>query len=97
MLLLKPLLAGLLDVTETVLAKMIKDAGQPAVEGNHIPTTPEKGRVTLRNVEPWDKLVDGGVLLAEIAAFYEKFCWLPACTADVLAVLVAANLVLRTF
>jgi hypothetical protein len=86
MLLLKPLLAGLLDVKESALAKMIKDAGQPAIVDSHIPATTEKGRVTLRNVEPWDKLVAGDVLLAEIAAFYEKFCWLPACTADVLAV-----------
>jgi putative DNA primase/helicase len=86
MLLLKPLLAGLLDVKATALAKMIKDAGKPTIVDNHIPTTPEKGRVTLRNVEPWDKPVDGDELLAEIAAFYEKFCWLPACAADVLAV-----------
>lgn len=86
MLLLKPLLAGLLDVAETALAKMIKDAGKPAVEDDHIPATPEKGRVTLRNVEPWDKPVDGAELLAEIAAFYERFCWLAACAADVLAV-----------
>ena len=86
MLLLKPLLAGLLDVKETALAKMIKDAGQPAIVDNHIPATTEKGRVTLRNVEPWDKPVAGDGLLAEIAAFYEKFCWLPACASDVLAV-----------
>jgi len=37
-------------------------------------------------VEPWDKPVDGDELLAEIAAFYEKFCWLPVCAADALAV-----------
>jgi hypothetical protein len=86
MLLLKPLLAGLLKVKETALAKMIKDAGKPAIEGNHTPATPEKGSVTLRNVEPWDKPVVGDVLVAEIAAFYNKFCWLPACAAEVLAV-----------
>jgi putative DNA primase/helicase len=86
MLLLKPRLAGLLNVKDAALAKMIKDAGQPAIKDNHIPAAPEKGRVTLRNVEPWDKPVDGDKLLAEIAAFYEKFCWLPSCAAEVLAV-----------
>jgi putative DNA primase/helicase len=86
MLLLKPLLSDLLNVKEPALAKMIKDAGKPAIEDNPIPATSEKGRVTLRNVEPWDKPVDGDELLAEIAAFCEKFCWLPACVADVLAV-----------
>src|ERR1035441_8714108 len=86
MLLLKPLLAELLKVSETALAKMVKDAGKPAIEDRQNPAIPEKGRVTLRNVEPWDKPVDGDELLSEIAAFYEKFCWLPACAADLLAV-----------
>lgn len=87
MLLLRPLLAHVLGVNGTALTRMIRDAGEPAKEDNqHVAATPEKGRVTLRNVEPWDKPVDGDELLAGIAAFYERFCWLPACASEVLAV-----------
>ena len=83
---MKPLLADLLGVSKSEVAGLVRDAGQPAIEVNHIPAPPEKGRVTLRNVEPWDKPVDGDELLSEMAAFNERFCWLPACASDVLAV-----------
>lgn len=86
MLALKPLLSELLNVKESTLAGMIRDAGEPAIQDKHTPATPEKGRVTLRNVEPWDEPVGGDGLLAQIAAFYERFCWLPANAAFVLAV-----------
>ncbi|PYK96687.1 MAG: hypothetical protein DME19_18900 [Verrucomicrobia bacterium] len=40
----------------------------------------------LADVGPWDKPVDGDELLAEIVAFYEKYCCLPASGAVALAV-----------
>ncbi|MBI4662149.1 MAG: DUF3631 domain-containing protein [Verrucomicrobia bacterium] len=86
MLLLRPLLRDVLDIKDGELSRMLRDVGKPAIEDTHIPATPEKGRVTLRNVEPWDKPVDGDELLSEITAFYERFCWLPACASHVLAV-----------
>lgn len=85
MLKLKPLLAEILNIAESRVGSMIKDAGKPASE--HVPDArPTKGSVTLRNVEAWEHPVNGDELLKEIAAFFKKFAVLPPHAGDVLAV-----------
>lgn len=84
MLKIKPLLAELLNVKESAIATMIRDAGQPTAED--MPTgKPANGAVSLRNVEPWLEPVCGNALLKEIVAFYEKFVVLPTHASTVLA------------
>jgi putative DNA primase/helicase len=84
LLLIKPTLAEILNVKETSIPSMIRDA-RPTV---HEASQPKqmKGSVTLRDVEPWEHPVNGAELLDEIVAFYEKFVVLPLTAADVLAV-----------
>lgn len=85
MLKIKPLLADLLNVKESAISTMIKDAGQPAAEEQPTVAPGSKGNVTLRNVEPWKYPVKGDELLNDLAAFYEKYVVLPASAAVVLA------------
>lgn len=86
MLQMKPVLAGILEVKETSISTMIKDAGHGPVLDQTSTAQPIKGSVTFRNVEPWEHPVDGDELLNELVAFYLKYCVLPDHAAEVLAV-----------
>lgn len=84
MLLLKPLLSDLLDVSETTLAGMIRDATK---EARPAPTnTNSKSECKFATVEPWEHAVDGTELLAALAAEFRRFLVLPEHADTILAV-----------
>lgn len=85
MLLMKPLLADILNASKPSIATMMRDAGEPVADDAPAPKPLERNR-TLRNVEPWEYPVNGAELLNEIVAFYERFVALPPHASHVLAV-----------
>lgn len=82
MLALKPLLAELLNVKESMLAGMIRDAGESGERMEETDTTAKPRPED----DVWPHPVNGAELLEQIAGTYKRFCVLPTCAADVLAV-----------
>jgi len=95
MLLLKPLLSELLDVTPASITGMIRDSGSgdkpsttPTATTNSTPTPEE---------DPWPDPVTGSELLELIAKTYQQFCVLPPHAAVTLAVWVLLSYCYQIF
>lgn len=101
MLLLRPLLTDLLNVKDTKLDRMIRDAGESKTDGDdqqdHAKENLQGGAVNLADVEPWPQPVDGASALNEVADTFNRYAVLPDGAADAIALWCAHAHVFEAF
>lgn len=88
MLLLRPLLSDLLNVKDSQVSRMIRDASSQVAadpEQNQPAEKLQGGAMNLADVEPWPHPVDGATVLSQVADRSKAYSALPEGAADAIA------------